>query len=629
MAFKIEKQRPALPALALFLFCTAAIYAQNCTGLPTSFTGGEFPSGDFFSNFNNSCYTIRLPQGTGSGGEAGDLNSRYNQIFFKVDPRYQLVLIGVFPNARYFSVTVYDEHSATAQWITDVNIVPLTSQFKNPFLQGASFAGGQQFAIPITFGGTPGNIEQGCSTDAYNTAPNTLDATQRHAGMNWNTDAAFFQAHPTFDNHVVDTPTHTRPNKGGALMVRSYLDISPSGYATNPHLILRDVASGCAYPADYAMNTLNVLSTTGKWLNATQGQDHKYYENQFLPRLCYGTDPQNKFSWVRGGEYVPGGNPDSEYLAASVAAGLPVNLASAGRVMRMRLRVPATPPTPCTNGCTRSGAEQLRYMSLSFQNTGGITLASLADSAFVKDGNGYTTLIVGTGAAIPSWVTAANGYTFLDLTTTGPYQQLSSVFLRNILAAANFECSGSVVPYDTGVYTPQGGLMGDYIPVVDYPVASALPQQSVPLVGPNACGVFPVGHPGVYPSCGVAPSVSPAIQTVASQCAAPGCNKVVAQPTPPLTINGAGFGAFPEGLPFAGTSDYLEIIDSTQGWNAAYNGSSCNVYIDQWTDSGVSLTASPGNASCPMAPGDQLTVKIWNPQSMTTPATTTLTVASQ
>src|SRR5450759_2922368 len=38
------------------------------------------------------------------------------------------------------------------------------------------------------------------------------------------------------------------------------------------------------------------------------------------------------------------------------------NLASAGEVIRMRFRLPTTPPTPCTNGCSRSGNEQMRYM---------------------------------------------------------------------------------------------------------------------------------------------------------------------------------------------------------------------------------------------------------------------------
>lgn len=503
-------------------------YATNCSGLPTQFKGNEFPSGDFFSNFQNSCYTIAIPQGNGSGGLAGDLNSIYDLIYFKVDLRYQLILVGTFPDARYFSVTIYDAHSALAQSILDANIRPLTAQYINPFQVGVPFVSGQQFAVPINFGGTPGKLETGCMMNGYNVDVNALDGTQRHQGMDWNTDSAFFTAHPSFAHHILDTPAHTNPNTGGALMVRNYIDNTVPSYQTSPHLIVRDVASGCAYPAAYVTSTLKLLSNSAAYLDSSQGQDHKYYDGQYLPKLCYQTDPQNHLSWFRGNEYVAGTNPDSSYIAASVPAGLPANLAASGLVMRIRVRIPTAPPTPCSGACSRSGMEQMRYMSLSFLDSGGITLASLADKAFVKDANSYATLIVGTGATIPSWITAANGYTYLDLTHTTGYQQLNTLNMRNILPAATFNCSGQIVPYRTGVAAPAGGLMGDYLPVVDYPAASSLPRAAVPLVGPNACAVFPAGVPGASPSCAVLPEPTPAVKTTVTQCAAPGCSGIVA-----------------------------------------------------------------------------------------------------
>src|SRR5271155_3219075 len=67
-------------------------YAIDCSGLPTSFTGNEFPNGDFFTNFNNPCYTI--PLGSGNGDSLwGDLNAVYFQSYFKVDPQYELILV--------------------------------------------------------------------------------------------------------------------------------------------------------------------------------------------------------------------------------------------------------------------------------------------------------------------------------------------------------------------------------------------------------------------------------------------------------------------------------------------------------------------------------------------------------
>src|SRR5579862_9552508 len=109
--------------LAASVWLTAGTaFAINCSGLPTSFTGNEFPKGNFFSNFDNACYYINLNSGNGSGGQGGDLNAIYWKIWYKVNPKYELILLGNFPNARYFSVTAYDDHSAISQSILDANI---------------------------------------------------------------------------------------------------------------------------------------------------------------------------------------------------------------------------------------------------------------------------------------------------------------------------------------------------------------------------------------------------------------------------------------------------------------------------------------------------------------------------
>ena len=272
-------------------------------------------------------------------------------------------------------------------------------------------------------------------TNGYNVDVNALDGTVRHPFMNWNLDAPFFHANPTMPLHQVDTPGHSDPNMSGAIIIRNYLDLTSSSQANQPHIIVRDVASGCAYPASMvaSMNILTVSSATGNtWLNQQQVQEHNFYANWQSTR-CWGIIPASKMQVVRGDEYIPGPNPDGSYTYAYVPSGLPQQLASAGEVMRLRFRVPTTPPTPCTTGCSRTGDEQMRYMSVSFDVPGGATLASVPDtcpansiypcSPFVQDPNGYVTLIVGTGTPQPAWVTAANGYTWLDLTTstTGNY----------------------------------------------------------------------------------------------------------------------------------------------------------------------------------------------------------------
>jgi hypothetical protein len=605
--------------------------AVNCSGLPTTFTGNEFPKGNFFSNFDNSCYLIPFATGAGAS-QGGDLNSIYAKIWYKVNPKYQLIIVGDFPDARYFSITNYDAHSAPAQFMLDENIVPLTSSYINPYEPGATWVAGQKFAVPIDFEGTPGTLEKGCMMTGFNVDVNALDATYRHAGMDWNTNPYVWNVNPSFGVHIVDTPEHTNPNTAGVVMLRNYMDITPSGSQPAPYVIVRDVASGCAYPAAYAVNTLQIIANNttagGGWLDSTQADLHRVYENDYLAQLCFAHDPKNMLVFKRGTEYVPGAIPDGSYISAPVKSGLPASLAAAGNVMRIRFQLPTTPPTPCPSGCSRTGNEQLRYMSLSFETPSGNTLASLADSAFTQGPNGDVTLIVGTGAAIPSWITAANGYTLLDLTAISGYQQLSGVNLRNLEPASTFNCSGEAVPWDTGEYTPGGGLMGEYVPFVDYPPAAKLTQVAGPPPATGPCAVFPNGEAGLPPACGVVTPKPITITALTTQCAvqASGCNQVVAQPQPPMSIIGGGFGDFPDGLPFTGTSGFLQIADSTENWSAGYSGNACSVSITSWAANLIELVANVNqNGVCPLAAGDQLTVTVWNPESMTS-ATATVTV---
>lgn len=629
------------------LIFTGLAYAGSC---PTQFNPGSFTKGNFFSNFDNKCYFVDFSTGHGANSQWGDLDTEYNKIFFRIDPTippYQLIIVGAFPNARYFSIDINDDHSAISQSLVDVNVVPLTAGGVNPFLPGVAFVSGQQYAVPIDLGGTPGSLEPGCMTAGYNVDVNAMDGTLRHPFMNWNLDAAFFHANPTYPLHQVDTPGHTNPNTAGVILIRNYLDLTPATQA--PYIIVRDVASGCAYPASMvsAMNILTTDTTTGNaWLTQQQVQEHNFYAS-WQSTQCWGIVPPSKMQIVRGDEYIPGPVPEGSYLYAYVPSGLPQTLANAGEVMRMRFRVPSTPPTPCTNGCTRSGNEQMRYMSVSFDVPGGGTLASLPDSCpvnptipctpLIQDPNGYVTLIVGTGVAQPSWVTPANGYTWLDLTKTtgGNYQLLNQIMIRNILPASSFTCAGEYVPYKTGQATTGGaGLMGLYAPVIDYPVASlaSLPLTATPLAGPASCDEFPFGPGEASPSCGVELPGTPQIAAVTTQCALPGCNQVVVQSQPPISILAVsgGFGNFPLGLPYQGNSNFVQISDTTRNWSAGSTGDPCTLQIGEWSDTAISLIANVNqNGVCPMAAGDQLTVTVWNPQTLVSTSLTVPVAAQQ
>jgi len=650
-----------LPGLFCLLFAglsglPGSVYAKDCTGLPTQFTGNEFPKGNFFSNFDNNCYLIPFATGNGSGGEQGDLNSVYNKLYFNINPNiapYEIIIVGQFPNARYFSIALYDNHSAITQNISDVNIAPLTSSDVNPYLPGVSFVSGQRYGAAVHLGGTPGKLEKGCMMTGYNAESNSMDGTLRHPYMNWNLDPAFASTNKV---HEVDTPTHSNPNAAGALIIRSYLNLTAASNATLPHVIVRDVASGCAYPASYVTGTMNVVTSKAAvgntWLNQQQVQEHNVYAN-WQSTDCWGTIPYTRMQWSRGDEYTPGSNPDAAYLFAYVPAGLPQTLLNAQEIMRIRFRVPTAPPTPCVNGCSRSGNEQMRYTSISFQVPSGGTLASLPDicpqnpihpcTPLIQDPNGYVTLVVSTGVPQPSWVTPANGYTWLDLSQVGNpnYLQLNEIAIRHILPSTWFDCSTQQVPYKVGEATASiangpTGLMSVYSPLIDYPVATMLPTTASPVTCgsqpcPSTCAVYPSGPPMVTTptnqTCGVLSPNPTTISALTTQCATPGsCNQVVAQANPPISIVGSGFGSFPLGLPYNGNSNYLEITDNTKHWSAGYAGNPCSVSIGEWSDSLISVIANVNQSgACPLASGDQLTVTVWNPQLFSA-AVSTVTV---
>lgn len=619
-------RKALLLAVALFVLAGfAQAQALDCSKLPTQFTGGEYPSGDFFTNFLNACYTIPLAP---AGQTKTDVNDTFWPFYYKVNPRYQLIIVGNFPNARFFSVSAYDDHYQLSQAILDTNIVPLTSAYTNPYVPGVPYAPGQMYAVPLGFEGTPGTQETGCQTNGYNVGVNALDGSLRHQGMNWNTDPGVYTEYPTQPPHVVDTPQHTNPPRAGYVMIRAYVDGTADDPQAAPSVIVRDVVTGCAYPAAYALNTLQVISlnSQGNWMDQAQLNGHLQYDNNYLPWLCYATDTRNQVVFQRDGQAIKLPNTFGTYTRANFPNNLPATLAAAGEVIRVRLRVPIVPPTPCTNGCSRSGNEQVRYMGLSFYGTSGGTLASIGDYQLTQDANGYATLILGTGAAIPSWVTPANGYSFVDLTQVSGYQELSDVQIRNILSSPTFACSSTNVPFKTTPWTPQGSMMGDYLPVIDYPLASSLPLVTSELIGPSACGTLPVGVPAVSPSCGVLPSnpmvISPIMAPV------PGEAVTSVQPSPPIDIEGSGFGFLPV-QPFTGDTGYLQIVDLTQNWTAGFTNSPCSVTIAKWDDNRIEAVPNVNqNGQCPLAAGDQLDVAIWNPQTGSGPITAGASVST-
>ena len=216
--------------------------------------------------------------------------------------------------------------------------------------------------------------------------------------------------------------------------------------------------------------------------------------------------------------------------------------------MRIRLRVPTTPPTVhgrlFTNRERRNAVHEpsVRGRRADYDEPGRHRLHQGRQRLRHVDR--------GTGATIPKWITPANGYTFVDLTAFSGYQQLSLLALRNIIPNESFKCTGQRFPIAPRWICPSAACSAITRLIVDYPTAASLPKKTSPLTVPSACGLFPTGDPGDLPKCGVLTAPVPYISSVVTECAAPGCTQFTAQENPPITVIGQGFGVFPDGTPY-------------------------------------------------------------------------------
>ena len=451
------------------------------------------PAKGFFSNFNNACYAITLGSSTGTP-ESGDPNAIYDQIYYQVVPGYELVVFGIYPNARFLSATIYDDHLAVTSSMTDAQILPLTSKLVNPMLPGATFTPGQYYGLTVSFGGgQPQNVAAGCGTSSTTSDQNLLDASQIHQGLSWT----------GYPGLPANFPAHeTGPNAAGIVMIRKYLDIdSPTISET---IIVRSLSNGCAITSQQAQQ-LNILSKgqglSSPWLHQSQITAHQQFAQTIKPSWCFPLDPSNQLEWLRATDYIPLNDNYAGYMNASFSSEQTQALLTGLTYLRIQFQAPTTPSTPCATGtCSLTGLEQTRYMSVSFQGppqnvAGPATLSSISDQQFVKDPNGNVAIIVGFGAPQPSFATAANYYTWVDLSKVANINTLIGMRVRDLLSNLSFNCSTFNVPHQTTEFNPLGGYMGNYVPTVDLPTLAQLPETPVPVIRPDTCNLPPLQPP--------------------------------------------------------------------------------------------------------------------------------------
>jgi len=501
-----ECPRTAARRLAAWIaFCMLAVPAvaqsTNCTSPPP-----PDPKKNFFQNFLGPCYAIPIPTGPLNTTVGGDLNTTYNRIFYRTSPLYEFLIFGEFPNARSLSITPYDDHLTLVDWLDDYQIVPMTANYQNPFLPGNTFQEDQLYAIKLTMGGTeptPQNTTPGCGFNGINVTSNVFDITKRHPGLSWNGLPGLPPTMPVHDD--------IGPSFGGEITVRRQF-AQPDGGKVQlqaPYIVVRDLSTGCAVPSSqvlltdandpqygnytFVLTSENTLNKEHSWQNLTQITGHNWMANTYYTSLCYAKQPFNQAVWLRSDAWVAAADPDSSYLKVNLPSTLVSSAMANQQFLRFRFKLPVMSTLPCS-GCTLTGSEQLRNWSLSlayYTTNVTQTIATISDKNLIADPNGNVSLILGFGSQPPAWVTPANYYTFIDLSSipAATLAAVNTLILRTATPGAGFQCSASNVPFHVMEYNPVGGYMDNYAPFMDVVTASQIPQIPTVLPVKNSCGI--------------------------------------------------------------------------------------------------------------------------------------------
>ncbi len=105
---------------------------------------------------------------------------------------------------------------------------------------------------------------------------------------------------------------------------------------------------------------------------------------------------------------------------------------------------------------------------------------------------------------------------------------------------------------------------------------------------------------------------------------------VTDQGSPTIMIDGSNFGTLPSAdLSAPGDTRFLRISgpalcvgsNCTGNWNAGYIDDACKLTIGSWSGSQIVISATGigGSTGCPLFPGNNLTVRVWNPANPSGP----------
>jgi hypothetical protein len=151
MQTKLVRETRAMNRTSIKRIATAVVTAALCIG--TAAAQSPDPGKDFFGNFISRLYYMPIYPLDGQQF-GGDLTALYDQAYIVNRANRELLIVGEYPRARFFSITLYDDHGAVIATLHDTQINPLSpGKHLNPYRIGGP-AGAEDilYAVRVRLG---------------------------------------------------------------------------------------------------------------------------------------------------------------------------------------------------------------------------------------------------------------------------------------------------------------------------------------------------------------------------------------------------------------------------------------------------------------------------------------------
>ncbi len=345
-------------------------------------------------------------------------------------PSTRIAIRGAYPEARYFSLHVYDQAQRPIDSLADYEIVPDKGS-ANPFASSVSSKGAGTYTVFVEFTAEP-----------QDPAPNTIYAGATGEGLPNPTSALIYRTYVPDDPKDglggVPLPTISYETADGTEVVGfedCQVFTAPSDGTVNQ--AIRD----SSYPDDIPRLPPRPNDEKKPRFNRFYGVDRPVYDN-VPPNPVTGEEPKTQGGFLS--------NEQNAYMTARITR-------SMGDIVVIRAKAPSFPDT--RKGESLRPPSELRYWSMCQNHTlSQRVVACAADFQTEVGRDGYFTFVISDPADRPSNANAKSEVTWLPW--GGPFYEATIIY-RHMLPSRGFDEAVQNIPEGEdptkimGVYYPR------------------------------------------------------------------------------------------------------------------------------------------------------------------------------